>query len=307
MRRLFVISLFPLALWGQAPTRGCAHIQLRFVDSAYGLGPGSVTPHARRIYRSSANGWSYALNDTVVLDERAIASVDLQSVRIGSDTAWAVIARPTVPGARALSDATGSHVGRYLGIVIGDDLVDTPRIESQLVGSLVLLRGAAPRAVAESLAYVARSAIAPICLTQHSPGTTYFEFQVTKPVAIGPGNVPPTYPTSLREAKISGEVLAQFVVDTLGHADMGTFHVLKSTDSLFAKAVEAVLPRYQFIPAELTGRKVRQLVQMPFQFNFSTAPPPSSSPPSPSVRKLFNKSNVSRVGGAFPVANRLTP
>jgi protein TonB len=75
-------------------------------------------------------------------------------------------------------------------------------------------------------------------------------------------------------------VLAQFVVDTLGRADMSTFHVLKSTDSLFTQAVYAALPRYQFTPAELGGRNVRQLVQMPFQFNV-TPPAPQPQPPRP--------------------------
>jgi TonB family protein len=113
-----------------------------------------------------------------------------------------------------------------------------------------------------------------------STSRTYFEFQVSKPVTIVPGNVPPTYPSSLRDARISGEVLAQFVVDTLGHADMSTFRVLKSTDSLFAQAVYAALPRYQFTPAELGGRNVRQLVQMPFQFSV-TPPAPQAVPARP--------------------------
>jgi hypothetical protein len=30
--------------------------------------------------------------------------------------------------------------------------------------------------------------------------------------------------------------------------------------------VKAVLPRYRFIPAETGGRKVKQLVQLPFTF-----------------------------------------
>lgn len=132
-----------------------------------------------------------------------------------------------------------------------------------------------------SVAFAATSAHAQTPRAARTPDSTsrvYFDFQVSKPVTIVPGNVPPAYPSSLRDAHTSGEVLAQFVVDTLGRADMSTFHVLKSTDSLFTQAVYAALPRYQFTPAELGGRTVRQLVQMPFQFSVT---PPARRPPQP--------------------------
>jgi len=98
---------------------------------------------------------------------------------------------------------------------------------------------------------------------------TYFEFQVEKQVAVQPGNPAPRYPDMLRSSNVEGEVLAQFVVDTSGKADMKEFKVLKSTHDMFTSAVRAVLPNMKFYPAEVGGRKVRQLVQMPFQFNLS--------------------------------------
>ena len=99
--------------------------------------------------------------------------------------------------------------------------------------------------------------------------TTYFEFQVEKQVSPFPGNPPPRYPDMLRSANVEGEVLAQFVVDTTGRADMGSFKVLKSTHDLFTNAVKAALPNMKFYPAEVGGHKVKQLVQMPFQFNLT--------------------------------------
>jgi TonB family protein len=77
------------------------------------------------------------------------------------------------------------------------------------------------------------------------------------------------YPDMLRSANVEGEVLAQFVVDTLGIADMSQFKVLKSTHDLFTAAVRSALPAMRFSPAELDGHKVKQLVQMPFQFNLA--------------------------------------
>lgn len=98
---------------------------------------------------------------------------------------------------------------------------------------------------------------------------TFFEFQVEKQVAPAPGNPAPRYPDMLRSANVEGEVLAQFVVDTTGRADMKEFKVLKSTHDLFTNAVKASLPNMKFYPAEIGGKKVRQLVQMPFQFSLN--------------------------------------
>ena len=98
---------------------------------------------------------------------------------------------------------------------------------------------------------------------------TYFEFQVEKQVTPDPRNAPPRYPDMLRSANVEGEVLAQFVVDTTGRADMSSFKVLKSTHDLFVQSVKSVLPNMKFYPAEVGGRKVKQLVQMPFQFSLN--------------------------------------
>jgi periplasmic protein TonB len=98
---------------------------------------------------------------------------------------------------------------------------------------------------------------------------TFFDFQVEKQVAPFPGNSAPRYPDMLRSANVEGEVLAQFTVDTTGRAEMTTFKVLKSTHDLFTNAVKASLPNMKFYPAEVGGKKVKQLVQMPFQFSLT--------------------------------------
>lgn len=95
---------------------------------------------------------------------------------------------------------------------------------------------------------------------------TYFEFQVEKPVRHAPGSAAPRYPPELKTAGVEGEVLAQFVVDTLGAPLLHTFRVLKSSHGEFTESVKTALPGMKFVPAELRGRKVRQLVQQPFVF-----------------------------------------
>ncbi len=50
----------------------------------------------------------------------------------------------------------------------------------------------------------------------------------------------PTYPSMLESAGVEGEVLAQFVIDTLGKADMSTFKVLKSSNDLFTQSIKSI-------------------------------------------------------------------
>src|SRR3954465_12212889 len=102
--------------------------------------------------------------------------------------------------------------------------------------------------------------------TAPAPDQPYFEFQVEKPVVPAGAQPQPNYPDMLRSANVEGEVLAQFVVDTTGRAEMGTFKVLKSSHDGFTQAVRNVLPNMRFYPAEIGGRKVKQMVQQPFTF-----------------------------------------
>src|SRR6476619_2485058 len=77
----------------------------------------------------------------------------------------------------------------------------------------------------------------------------FFEFQVDKPAQQMQNGWQPRYPESLRAAQISGEVQAEFVVDTTGRAEMRTFKVLKATNDQFASAVKAALPSARYLPA----------------------------------------------------------
>jgi TonB family protein len=104
--------------------------------------------------------------------------------------------------------------------------------------------------------------------TKLPPGV-YFEYQVEKPVSAMPGNRGPRYPDVLRSANVEGTVLAQFIVDENGIADSTSFTVLRSTHELFTNAVLSSVSSFRFTPAEVGGHRVKQLVQMPFQFSLS--------------------------------------
>lgn len=94
----------------------------------------------------------------------------------------------------------------------------------------------------------------------------FFVFQVEKPAMAAPGSAQPRYPDILRSAGVEGEALVQFVVDEGGQADVNTFKVLRTTHELFAATVRNTLPNMRFIPAQVGGCKVKQLVQQPFAF-----------------------------------------
>jgi protein TonB len=103
-----------------------------------------------------------------------------------------------------------------------------------------------------------------------TPADTPFRAdQVEKQVAVVPGSTAPRYPESLRSSGVEGQVIAEFVVDEQGRTEGGSVRFVRSDNQLFEDAVRVALRRMRFIPAEVGGRKVKQLVQMPFVFTLS--------------------------------------
>lgn len=100
-------------------------------------------------------------------------------------------------------------------------------------------------------------------------GSDIFEpNQVERAVAVL-ATVRPAYPEMLRAAGIEGRVVVRFVVDTTGRVEPGSVTTIEATHPRFEQSVRAVLPHLRFAPAEVGGRHVRQLVEMPFQFSLS--------------------------------------
>ncbi len=81
------------------------------------------------------------------------------------------------------------------------------------------------------------------------------------------------YPPLLRLANITGEVLAQFIVDTTGRVRRGSFVALRTSNGQFSAAVFDALPFMRFNPATRAGgEKVAQLVQQRFTFTLEENP-----------------------------------
>lgn len=79
----------------------------------------------------------------------------------------------------------------------------------------------------------------------------------------------PAYPEALRSAGISGTVRVQFVVDTTGRAELSSVRVIESSHELFTRAVLASLRQARFTPGEVSGRRVRTLVERAFRFDIA--------------------------------------
>jgi TonB family protein len=76
----------------------------------------------------------------------------------------------------------------------------------------------------------------------------------------------PFYPDSLYAFRMAGEVVAQFVVDTSGLVVPETFVAISSTHPAFTESVRRSLRRSKFHPAMVAGRRVRQVMVLPYRF-----------------------------------------
>jgi TonB family protein len=100
-------------------------------------------------------------------------------------------------------------------------------------------------------------------ITEH---TVFTADQVTAPVEFLGATVSPIYPDSLRAAGVPGRVVAEFIVGLDGRTEPGSVIIASATHPDFAMAVRMALQDAVFNPALLTGKPVRQLVHLPFDF-----------------------------------------
>ena len=91
--------------------------------------------------------------------------------------------------------------------------------------------------------------------------------QVEVPAALAPRSPLPRFPQLLRSSGIGGSARFRFVVDTAGRVEMSTVEQVSASHEAFAIAVRNALPAMRFLPAQVGGRPVRQLVELPFVFN----------------------------------------
>ena len=103
-------------------------------------------------------------------------------------------------------------------------------------------------------------------LASISDSVTYLATNVDRSAVSASGNPKPVYPPDLLHRSVEAAFSVYFVVDTAGRVDMATLDTPPSVDSRFIKAVRDVLVRWRFVPGEIRGRRVRQLLEQPFEF-----------------------------------------
>ena len=113
-------------------------------------------------------------------------------------------------------------------------------------------------------ALVSRSSM--YALAHPGPNGAYTEDVVEKTVWPMADNPHPRYPSELQRAGVEGSFVVQFVVDSTGRVDAKTLAFPQNTQPGFLRAIKDALLRSRFLPAELAGIHVRQLVQQQFSF-----------------------------------------
>jgi TonB family protein len=80
------------------------------------------------------------------------------------------------------------------------------------------------------------------------------------------GNPKPEYPPSLAAAYVEGTLQVRFVVDSTGRVRDKSVEFPRRAHPLFVDAVRRALLRSRYLPAEVDGRRVPQLVSQEFVF-----------------------------------------
>lgn len=103
-------------------------------------------------------------------------------------------------------------------------------------------------------------------LTHPGPNNAYTQDVVEKTAWPMRGNPRPEYPRELQRRGIEGSFVVQFVVDSTGRVDAKTLSFPSDAQPMFLRAVKEALLRSRYLPAELAGARVRQLVMQQFSF-----------------------------------------
>lgn len=77
---------------------------------------------------------------------------------------------------------------------------------------------------------------------------------------------PVEFPEALRQAGISGHVMIETVIDTLGHAERGLTKVIRGAHPMFDAEARTVVLGSTYRPGRVAGRAVRVRVQVPVNF-----------------------------------------
>jgi len=82
----------------------------------------------------------------------------------------------------------------------------------------------------------------------------------------------PLYPDPLRQAGVQGRVVLEAVVDTTGRVLAQSISVVSATNTGFVAPARQALLATLFRPARISGKPVRMLVLIPYEFSVRNGP-----------------------------------
>jgi TonB family protein len=77
----------------------------------------------------------------------------------------------------------------------------------------------------------------------------------------------PRYPSSMRDAGITGKALIAFMVEPDGHTSQ--VQIESATNSIFGEAAKEAIEQWTFTPAMRNGVPVRVILKVPIAFDLS--------------------------------------
>ena len=93
-----------------------------------------------------------------------------------------------------------------------------------------------------------------------------YEMEMVEELPVLVGGADPKYPPLLRAARITGQVVLEFVVDTAGAVEPGSVRLVRSTNRLFEQPALDAATTWRFRPARIGGMPVRARVHFPVNF-----------------------------------------
>jgi TonB family protein len=91
----------------------------------------------------------------------------------------------------------------------------------------------------------------------------------TQSVSPEGGRRPPSYPNSMRQAKVEGKTVLTLLIDQAGKPDLSSVDVVETPAVDFVRAILEVLPTFRFRPLTVENCPVAVVVSMPFEFHLT--------------------------------------